>query len=741
MAKKSPGGGSSAARAGGSQPPGNPTIVWLSRARTQFLPADRDRLEEVLRRAYRQVEDLHTIVVCEKLVGYSVTGRPEILAIELIKRDRSYSRIVKIGNVEALGTEYRAWSEVEAYLESPDPVFMTLTDPEPDGSRELLEYDAASRAMSTSEVASLENVVIRTCRWGSPTADSVAQRIRYVLDYMCRKLYSHAQPKTPQQVAEYYKDKLREAIKIWWGPERVRRVRPLLLRLGGKPAKFQDPVDWLNWVLSPHGELCVPDCNFGPCHGDLHGRNVLIGLSNGVAVDEAVYDFEEMTLDGPIAWEFAKLEMELRVRALPFAIQALGKGNDDFRHALEFEQLLYARTKRLCGPSLRPEEAHPVEFEKEYPAPWRRLFEILLAIRRCAKVCLSGRERSECWKEEYLFTLAAYAVNTAKYKPYEKIHETLAYIAGGVAAAHFASKNRYCPRICPEKICIEDAVWDETTNVVVGQEPFGPDGQTLFPNYVVALAAPKREAQARDPDRVQTGVENMGTLCQLYPHVVAIEQELALAKIERSTLLENAEEVEKLRSEAAEILNDLRNELPTADEETLGKLGRCHKECAWAINRFGEQPSEAETVHYRRALECYQEAYKLHKHYYPGINMATLHFLLDDEEEARSVAHEVLGACSRATAEELQDVNERNWVEATQAEAYLLLGQCDRAVEYYRRAMSLDPTEAYAESPRRHARCILAKLPNEPGKSECERRIREALGIPLPNNPGRYASA
>jgi len=742
MAKK-------AGAGGGNGPHENLAIVWLNRARTQFLPPDREPLEAVLRRVYKQVEGLKAIVVCDKLLGYSVSDRPQILAIELIKEDRSYPRIVKTDNVEALREdpgaksaikalrkEYDAWKKLEGYLESPDPVFMTLTDPTPDGSRELLEYDAAGRAIGTSEVASLENVVIRSCRWGSPTAESVAQRIRYVLDYMCRKLYSHARAKNSEEVAEYYKIKLREAIKISWRPERVRRVRPLLLSLGGKPAKFQDPVDWINWVLSPEGTKCVPECNFGPCHGDLHGRNVLIGLSNGVAVDEAVYDFEEMTLDGPIAWDFVKLEMELRVRALPFAIQSLGGGNDDFRHALEFERALYEGMKKLSGPSLRPDEAHPVEFDNEYPAPWRRLFEILLAIRRCAKACLSGRERSKCWKEEYLFTLAAYAVNTAKYDPYETIHQTLAYIAGGVAAGHFASHDRYCPWNCTKKICMDDAVWTNETDVGRNEKPFGEKGKTLFPNYAVGLAEPRRDAQTRDLQQVEPATAKMDKLRQLYPHVVAIEQELALAKIEFSTLESDPKRVEELRSEAAKILNDLRVELPSADEETLGKLGRIHKECAWAINRFGQEPNPAETVHYRRALECYQEAYKLRQHYYPGINVAALCLLLDNVAEAKRVAHEVLDTCFAVTAEELQNVDERIWVAATQGEACLILAKYEDAVGYYRQAMALDPTEAYAKSPRRHARCILAKLPDDPLKAKWEPQIREVLAIPLKNNPG-----
>ena len=139
-------------------------------------------------------------------------------------------------------------------------------------------------------------------------------------------------------------------------------------------------------------------------------------------------------------------------------------------------------------------------------------------------------------------------------------------------------------------------------------------------------------------------------------------------------------------------------------------MGRLHKEYAWAINQPGNRPGKEERVYYRHALELYEQAYRLRKHYYPGINVATLKLLLDDEKEARDVAKDVLETCYRATP---ADVVERNWIIATQGEAYLILKEFKLAIAHYRMAMSLDHDQAYAESPRRHARCILAKRPPE----------------------------
>jgi len=465
---------------------------------------------------------------------------------------------------------------------------------------------------------------------------------------------------------------------------------------------------------------------------------VLIGLSNGEALDQAVYDFEDMDLDLPVAWEFVKLEIELRVRALPYVIRAMEDSKKDLRHAMEFEQQLYDWTRKLDNQTLRPIETHRIDLGRDYPDQWKRLFAILLEIRQSAKICLSGRERPECWKEEYLFTLAAYSVHTAKHAPYDSIHQQLAYIAGGVAAAHFAREDCYCPRVCDRKICRENASWTPKPKLTPNakQRPFGATEESLFPNYAVVLADPKKRAQARVEDTVQEAVTDLEDLHEMYPHVVAVEQEWALAKVELSTLVADEKPRAKLRKEADEILLPLLSEFQSVDEETLGKLGRRHKECAWAINKYGPCESGADRIHYERALQYYQRAYELRKGYYPGINVATLQFLLCNKTEADRVAGEVLGTCSSIKPEELQEVDERIWVEATRAEAHLLLEQYESALECYSAAMSLDPTAAYADSPRRHARCILAKLPAGDGLQPALRaKICGALGILDPGAP------
>ena len=48
-----------------------------------------------------------------------------------------------------------------------------------------------------------------------------------------------------------------------------------------------------------------------------------------------------------------------------------------------------------------------------------------------------------------------------------------------------------------------------------------------------------------------------------------------------------------------------------------------------------------------KARDTYLQAYKIRRHYYPGINAATLSFLIDDIEMTDTLAKEVAGICEK----------------------------------------------------------------------------------------------
>lgn len=71
--------------------------------------------------------------------------------------------------------------------------------------------------------------------------------------------------------------------------------------------------------------------------------------------------------------------------------------------------------------------------------------------------------------------------------------------------------------------------------------------------------------------------------------------------------------------------------------------------------------------------------------YYTGINAATLALLTGDTGKARQYATQVAGICKQA-----KDIprGDRFWVFATEGEASLISGDCVRAEQFYRDALS-----------------------------------------------------
>jgi hypothetical protein len=201
----------------------------------------------------------------------------------------------------------------------------------------------------------------------------------------------------------------------------------------GDPNHFLDPIHVFKNCFSTVHRSIGPAL-FGPCHGDFHGRNILVCLKKGKAIGAVAFDYEKMSMRRPIAWELVKLEMELKVRLLESVIQERVKSENYRFPMIEFELELNKATWQLGNGRIVPPE--------EFPSASKRLFEILLEIRRIAAQVLSPK-RSGGGIAEYLLTTAAYAVRTSKYaertiksEAYDIRMLEIAYIAGGSALAH-----------------------------------------------------------------------------------------------------------------------------------------------------------------------------------------------------------------------------------------------------------------------------------------------------------------
>jgi class 3 adenylate cyclase len=114
------------------------------------------------------------------------------------------------------------------------------------------------------------------------------------------------------------------------------------------------------------------------------------------------------------------------------------------------------------------------------------------------------------------------------------------------------------------------------------------------------------------------------------------------------------------------------------DEETLGMLGRVHKEM-WLIEGGGAR----DHPHLVQAREFYTGAFKRSAGAWSGINAASLSLIMGERATAQRLAREVIRIC----AEAWKDPAGRDyWTVAALGEAFLVLGQQDKAEKYYRLA-------------------------------------------------------
>jgi class 3 adenylate cyclase/tetratricopeptide (TPR) repeat protein len=146
---------------------------------------------------------------------------------------------------------------------------------------------------------------------------------------------------------------------------------------------------------------------------------------------------------------------------------------------------------------------------------------------------------------------------------------------------------------------------------------------------------------------------------------------------------------------AQDILKALVAKDPT-NRETLSILGRTYKD-RWCAN--------PENEHYlRQAFDYYNRAFEVTPpDSYPGINAATIAFLLKETDKANRIARTVLEIC--------QGQADDYWKHATVAEAMVVLGDAEGAKSAYRAAVAAEPDNLRAfSSTRKQARSLSRQL-------------------------------
>jgi class 3 adenylate cyclase len=180
---------------------------------------------------------------------------------------------------------------------------------------------------------------------------------------------------------------------------------------------------------------------------------------------------------------------------------------------------------------------------------------------------------------------------------------------------------------------------------------------------------------------------------------------------------------------ANEILSALREEGCT-DAETMGPLARTHKDLALSAG-----DAESRERHLVAAFEIYEQGYRdaaardrIDEAYYTGINAATIELLRHHVDRARTIARDVERLCHRALERSSGNPGNEYWPRATLAEAALIRGDLDGALERYAEAASLAGTNYGDLSSTKHqARILLDHLNIDPSWLDQAIRIPPVL--------------
>jgi len=159
----------------------------------------------------------------------------------------------------------------------------------------------------------------------------------------------------------------------------------------------------------------------------------------------------------------------------------------------------------------------------------------------------------------------------------------------------------------------------------------------------------------------------------LRPLYLALRQQQALALAECGAAEKAGESLRELADQGVR------------DGETLGILARTYKDVA-----LRSKKPAVRTQNFRLALEIYRDAFhraresgRMEDAYYNGINAATLSLLTGRGKQAREIAATVRDLCLGL----LESQGASAWLSASLGEALLVLGDPDRAGEWYARAV------------------------------------------------------
>jgi tetratricopeptide (TPR) repeat protein len=695
-------------------PPTNSLVHWLGRTESRVRPDLRVKFTAELGELFGGANVVH-ITVHDCFAGYGTElDDKAVLGVEVRAEGRVDSHIVKLGDADKVLPDLSGWKACVGDRYVGGRIFVKLDGrPLSQNTRGGIIYEDAYLLFGldprTQGPQFLEEVAWWAINDGKPDPSSVERVVRQVFGDLQRWFYHVARPDAVG-ARTFYVGRLSKALRAWsprertiWAelspgpadPAKVERLMTLRTDatwlLGGldapdtrKTAVYLDPYDYVCWALENEQ---VPSTLVGPSHGDLHGHNVLVGVRRGEAEFPVVIDYGDMARTNVLAWDFVKLEMELKTRILPrlfrdkAACEALladrkgpppreattaGPTSSEARNraerarrlafCFEFEVRL-ADAADSVDSQLVAESLEPPGQGTLFPldAKVDRALRILLRIRQEAALSLgfSVPGRDEAWREELNFALAVYGLATTKWSNYTKEQTESALVSAGVAAARLETARR--------------ALQEHSST-------------RPAPSYRIPLA---RAHQALEAGDTSEAIRVIKEAREDFPHAAPLQTEQALTLAEANDLRQAATVVEPLQ-ELCDVFGD---------HETLGRIGRIYKNLgdrAWTRRGSASGPvveHDPAWQFYHQALGAYEKAYLISGgEPYPGVNVATLVLLIGESDRARQLAQEILETCRGQPVD--GSPQERYDLFASEGEAALILGLADPARDYYENALA-----------------------------------------------------
>lgn len=661
-------------------------VYWLKRASDRvdecFPDVDGPKLAKECREVLgilltQTFPDSSAIIVRDRYSGYRPNATRHVLLVEVVESQRGDNQVAMVKSderPEKLKAELDNWKAFVTGPRNSDGVLVSLyAGAGGDKAPKTLVYSDAYHVLGSTAAVTLEDAVLGCCRWGVPSLVSVKQVLYALLERLDSRLYRRSaatsDPKHP--ATKLFLDSLRTSLARWESGARapslqlhpIRWRREAAALLSRRPEEFLDPADYLRSVVEKPDRL--PTMLYGCSHGDLHGRNVLVGLAqNGEDVlAPAVFDYEDIRATNAIGWDFVKLETELKIRA----IQKVYSGSSEqfIRNVLKFEIDLASRTLQAHND---PTQWHP---GGEDGSARDRLCAIVMEIRRLAKQVL-GRNRDREWLEEYYFLLAAYGVRSAHFETYQQRDFLAAYISAGVAARQLSRSQTLGKAIEDSRRDARRKLRNPRPGADPGDIKERPCGEL---SHHARLALAHEWVSSGNREYAIQAIMILQALRKQYPHILEIEEELALAYLECGK-----------PGAAVKVLDQANQDYGILHHETHCRWGRIFKDRAFAAidSAGGRGLGSAFNRFLPLAIESYKKAYEIEQHYYPAINLASLRFIAGKPD--KELVESILASLEKQPVTESQV-----WIEATRGEALLLLAKdksdLDAAEQAYRAAL------------------------------------------------------